>query len=160
MIYSDKDTVGQFCFGKMYLTLVLISGVTRFFEIKFLIMNLCLRKSWWHLESLNLIIFVPHFSPSRLTSWTGGVCGLFLKGKPSGKKSVYVWIFFQTALTPPLYFCNASRNFLKPHFIWTKVPQSVWILVLLPHFPWKMSNQKQKKVPHHLWNQATPPPSS
>ena len=73
-------------------------------------------------------------------------------------------------------------TFLKPYFIWTKVPQSFWILVILPYFPWKMSKPKQKKyliifgirqpppslpekfpnsskkVPQHFWNKVTPPP--
>ena len=78
-------------------------------------------------------------------------------GSHSKKKSVYIWIFSKPP--GPLYFWNASGNFKKKtYFTWTKVPQSVWILVILPDIPWKMSNQKQKKVPNHLRNQATPPP--
>ena len=68
--------------------------------------------------------------------------------------------FFQTALTrPPLCFWNPLRNFFLTFFIRIKVPQSVWIFVVHQHFPWIMSKPRQKKVPHHLWNQVTPPPT-
>ena len=89
-----------------------------------------------------------------------GIISTTTIGKPSEeKKSAYVWIFSKRLWPPPrCIFGTLWGTFLKPYFIWTKVPQSVWILVIHPHFPWKMSNPKQKKVPHHLWNQATLPP--
>ena len=68
--------------------------------------------------------------------------------------------FFQTTLTPvppPLCFWNPLRNFFKTFFVPIKVPQSVWIFVILQHFPWIMSKPKQKKVTHHLWNPVPPP---
>ena len=75
------------------------------------------------------------------------------------KNNLLTFGFFPNGLDPPCIFGTLRGTFLKPYFSRTKVPQSVWILVIQPNFPWKMSNPKQKKVPHHLWNQATPPSS-
>ena len=69
-------------------------------------------------------------------------------------KKVYLNIVY--ASKNKFYFEEALRKlqetFLKPYFMRTKVPHSVWILVILPYFPWKMSKSMRKKVPHHLWN--------
>ena len=77
-----------------------------------------------------------------------------LPGKPS-QKNLLMFEFFPNGHDPPLYFWNASRNFLKILFYnKKKVPHSVWILVIFLHFPWKMSKclSQSRKIPHHLWN--------
>ena len=48
------------------------------------------------------------------------------------------------ALIPPLYFWNPLGTFLKPYIRRTKVPQTVWILVILPHLTWKISKPMEK----------------
>ena len=73
------------------------------------------------------------------------------KGSHPEKKSAYVWMFSKRPWPPPCIFGTLWGTFLKPCFSWTKVPQSVWILVILPHLPWKMCKSKQKKFPHYLW---------
>ena len=61
-------------------------------------------------------------------------------GKLCGEKICFCLDF------SPLYFWLTLRNFLKTLFyVWIKASQSVWILSFLPHFPWQMSKQKQKK---------------
>ena len=47
------------------------------------------------------------------------------KGSHPKKKSASIWNFSKRPWPPPLCFWHASRNFLNPYFIWTKVPQSV-----------------------------------
>ena len=42
--------------------------------------------------------------------------------------------------------------------MWSKVPQSFGFQSSSPIFLGKYLSQSKKKVPHNLWNQATPPP--
>ena len=52
------------------------------------------------------------------------------------KKNLLLFGFFQFRLEPPApdVFWNPSSNFFsKPDFIRTKVPQSVWTLVIPPN---------------------------
>ena len=83
-----------------------------------------------------------------------GVAGVILqtphcvtKGSHLKKKSASIWNSSKRPWPPPppCTFGTLWGTFLKPYFIWTKVPQSVWILAILPPFPWKMSKPKQKK---------------
>ena len=57
----------------------------------------------------------------------------------------------------PVFLESFEELFLKPYFRRTKVPQNVWILVILPHFSWKTSKPMEKKVPQNVWNLVTPP---
>ena len=75
------------------------------------------------------------------------------------RKNLLLFGFVPNGLDPPpCVFEILWGTFLKPYFLPIKVPQSVWIFVILPHFPWIMSKPKQKKVPHHLWTQVTKVP--
>ena len=97
-----------------------------------------------------------------------GVAGVILqtphcvtKGSHLKKKSASIWNSSKRPWPPPppCTFGTLWGTFLKPYFIWTKVPQSVWILAILPPFPWKMSKPKQKKY-LIIFGIRQPPPSS
>ena len=91
----------------------------------------------WHLHSnMGSNTLMEQFWVGRTITRRGSNFGnkpSRAKGSHPHKKSASVWNFSKQPWPPPLYF------------IWTKVPQSVWIFVILPHFPWKMSKPNQKK---------------
>ena len=100
--------------------------------------------SSWHLPLAEA--FLALMGKKRLTVLIWPIsgpfrCSVVTMWKPTGEKICFCLDLFQTA-----------------YFIRTKVPQSVLVLVILLHFCWKLLKTKQKKVPHHLWNQVTPPP--
>ena len=112
----------------------------------------------WHVTLGGRWTFSQNFRSLAHTVWEGRCLEdleekddhMSQLGKPSGEKICFCLDFSQTAWIPrpppplPLYFWMPSRNFFKPYFIWIKVPQSVWILGILPHFPWKIYKPKQK----------------
>ena len=56
-------------------------------------------------------------------------------GSHPKKKSASVWFFSISPWTPPPLFLESFEElFSKPDFIRTKVPQSVWTLVIPPNF--------------------------
>ena len=56
--------------------------------------------------------------------------------------------------------CSGFKElFLKPYFRRTKVPQNIWILVILPHFSWKTSESMEKKF-LKMFGIWSPPPHS
>ena len=79
--------------------------------------------------------------PKGITSWLR---------ETIWEKNQFLFVFFQSdpelRAPPPLCFFTPFTNLKKKKkIIWTKVPQSVWILVILPNIHWKMSKPKQKK---------------
>ena len=64
------------------------------------------------------------------------------------------------ALTPhPLYCWNPLRSFKKtPYFRQTKIPQNVWIFVILLPFSWKTSKAIEKRSSKCLEFGHPPPP--
>ena len=78
--------------------------------------------------------------------------------KNIGKSAeAYRWrVCYQRGL-PRLVLESFKELFLKPYFRRTKVPQNVWILVILPHFSWKMSKPKEKKFLKCLEFDSPPP---
>ena len=80
------------------------------------------------------------------------------EGKPQKETICFCMVFFKTTLTPsptpPHKLLDSFKElFFKPNFIRTKIPQCVWILVILLNFTWKMSQPLQKiNYSHHLWN--------
>ena len=80
------------------------------------------------------------------------------------RKNLLPFGIFPNGLDPPPVFLESFKElFFKPYFRQTKVPQNVWILVILPHFSWKMSKPKKKKssskcLEFCLVSKMTPPP--
>ena len=62
------------------------------------------------------------------------------------------WFLIALTTLPPSFFWAFLINYLKHYVIQTKVPQSVWVFVILLHFPLNMSIPKQNKGSYHLWN--------
>ena len=59
------------------------------------------------------------------------------------QKSVSVWFLSKWPWPPrPCVFGLLKGKFKKPFYLPTKVPQSVWILIILPICPCKMSKTK------------------